>query len=187
MVTVRKHDRVLLLGTLKATVSALPLVGPPLRRLKSTVYPKRSAAFKTSEQYREDLYASGRNSGAGSYYRSVRRKATVLNGFIKDQNLKTVLEWVAVDTANNSDRKFQCAAQLEEKRMQIPVSACRWIAAVADSVSSDQPAFRRMLPGPGPRAMVLNSSRLPTRGAARLLSAHQHECAVIGHVLAKMN
>jgi SAM-dependent methyltransferase len=92
-VTIRKHKRVLFLETLKTIVGALPLVGPQLRRLKSTIYPKLPVEFKTSEQYWEDLYASGGNSGPGSYNRSARYKAAILNEFIKDQNLKTILEW----------------------------------------------------------------------------------------------
>jgi hypothetical protein len=92
-VTIRKHRTVLFLERFKIIVGAVPLVGPLLRHLKSTIFPKRSVAFKTSAQYWEDRYASGGNSGAGSYKRSARYKAAILNAFMKDHNVITVLEW----------------------------------------------------------------------------------------------
>jgi cyclopropane fatty-acyl-phospholipid synthase-like methyltransferase len=75
------------------TILAVPLGGFLLRHLKAAVYSKRSAAFTTSRKYWEDLYASGGNSGSGSYRRAARFKAGVLNTFMQDQNVQTVLEW----------------------------------------------------------------------------------------------
>src|SRR5438105_12008770 len=92
-VIIRKHRRRRFFERLKIGIGAVPYLGPSLRHLKSTNFPRRSAAFKTSAQYWEDLYASGGNSGSGSYNRSARYKATVLNAFVQNHNIGTVLEW----------------------------------------------------------------------------------------------
>jgi SAM-dependent methyltransferase len=78
---------------LKRTVGEVPLVGPLLRRLKSAILLRWSPAFTTSEKYWEDLYVTGGNSGPGSYNEPARFKATVLNAFVQDNHIKTVLEW----------------------------------------------------------------------------------------------
>ena len=111
----------------KTIVGAMPLVGPLLRHLKSTIFPKRSAAFKTSGEYWEDLYASGGNSGPGSYNRSARYKAAVLNTFMKDHNLKTVLEWGCGD--GNQLRLATYPRYVGVDVSRTAVSMCRQIFA----------------------------------------------------------
>ncbi|MDR1348562.1 MAG: class I SAM-dependent methyltransferase [Prevotellaceae bacterium] len=53
----------------------------------------RPLAFKTSQQYWVARYKRGGNSGAGSYHRLAEFKADVINKFIKDNNVSTVIEF----------------------------------------------------------------------------------------------
>jgi len=60
------------------------------RRL--SVY-KEKIRFPGSKQYWESRYAKFGNSGAGSYGECAVYKASVLNQFVKDQNINTVIEF----------------------------------------------------------------------------------------------
>lgn len=46
-----------------------------------------------SAEYWEKRYQSGRNSGAGSYGRLAKYKAQVLNEFVAENNIESVIEW----------------------------------------------------------------------------------------------
>lgn len=65
-----------------------------LARLSQFIKTKREkSAFKNSKAYWERRYRQGGNSGAGSYDRLAEFKAEVLNEFVKDNNIKTVIEF----------------------------------------------------------------------------------------------
>ena len=49
--------------------------------------------FSTSANYWEERYKSGGNSGDGSYGKLAEFKAGVLNRFVKEQNVKTIIEY----------------------------------------------------------------------------------------------
>jgi hypothetical protein len=49
--------------------------------------------FTTSPQYWEARYKTGGNSGTGSYNRLAEFKAEVINGFIKEKGISTVIEF----------------------------------------------------------------------------------------------
>jgi len=49
--------------------------------------------FVNSEKYWNKRYNANRNSGAGSYGHLARFKATILNKFVKDNNIKSVIEF----------------------------------------------------------------------------------------------
>lgn len=52
-----------------------------------------SAKYPGSRQYWESRYESGGNSGAGSYGRLAKFKSTVLEEFIKEQDIENVIEF----------------------------------------------------------------------------------------------
>ncbi len=54
---------------------------------------KRSEMFPGSEQYWEERYSSGANSGAGSYGLLAEFKADVLNAFVTEHDVQTVIEF----------------------------------------------------------------------------------------------
>ncbi len=69
---------------------------PVLRSIARAVYftfvqPRKS--FRGSEDYWRQRYESGGTSGAGSYRELAEFKAEVLNGFVRDKEISTVIEY----------------------------------------------------------------------------------------------
>lgn len=84
----------------KRRVARVPVVG----RLASGVYRKllsrqRKLAFTSSPQYWEDRYALGGTSGRGSYGRLAAFKAATLNGFVRENGVRSVVEFGCGDGA----------------------------------------------------------------------------------------
>ena len=59
--------------------------------------PLKPALIKRSKDYWEDRYAHGGNSGSGSYNHLAKFKASVINDFVKKNNISTVIEWGSGD------------------------------------------------------------------------------------------
>jgi SAM-dependent methyltransferase len=55
--------------------------------------------FESSPQYWQDRYAQGGNSGSGSYGRLAKFKAEIVNKFVADRNIRTVIEFGSGDGA----------------------------------------------------------------------------------------
>ena len=64
-------------------------MGTLLRKIKTII---RGQSFIGSQEYWEQRYATGGNSGAGSYNRLAEFKAEVINNFIKENDIKTIIE-----------------------------------------------------------------------------------------------
>ncbi|WP_142850552.1 class I SAM-dependent methyltransferase [Telmatospirillum sp. J64-1] len=62
-----------------------------IKKLKRVFFGKKSL-FDSSKSYWERRYHSGGNSGSGSYNRLAEFKAEVLNDFVKEKNIRTVIE-----------------------------------------------------------------------------------------------
>lgn len=60
---------------------------------------RRSSNFSTSASYWEDRYRQGGNSGSGSYNRLAEFKAEVLNKFVADNDIDSVIEFGSGDGA----------------------------------------------------------------------------------------
>lgn len=73
-----------------------PLVGP-LAKLALRVY--RRITFPGSGRYWEGRYAGGGTSGAGSYDEQGRGKAALLNRFVKEHHIRSVIEFGSGDGA----------------------------------------------------------------------------------------
>ena len=71
----------------KRAVANLPVLGPLARRVYAALSPPAETQFTDSESYWESRYASGRDSGAGSYSHLARFKATVLNDFVAEHGV----------------------------------------------------------------------------------------------------
>jgi hypothetical protein len=70
----------------------LPIVGPVARNLfQPAARPRR--ARTSSACYWLDRYASGGNSGLGSYGELAEFKAGILNGFVREHGIRTVIEY----------------------------------------------------------------------------------------------
>ncbi len=55
-------------------------------------FKQKQPQFESSQQYWEDRYYLNGNSGDGSYGRLARFKADVVNAFVKEQNIKSIIE-----------------------------------------------------------------------------------------------
>ncbi|GAB2174754.1 hypothetical protein [Dongia sp. agr-C8] len=68
----------------------------PLKKVYRAIFKPK---FEGSRNYWESRYASGGNSGAGSYNRLAEFKAEILNTFVKEQNIGSVAEFGSGDGA----------------------------------------------------------------------------------------
>ena len=61
---------------------------------ESNSFEKETACINTwSANYWESRYVAGGNSGAGSYNRLAQFKAKIINNFVYEKSIKTVIEW----------------------------------------------------------------------------------------------
>ena len=77
---------------MKKLIKKIPIIGP----ITQSVYRKwinPPKPFTGSENYWIERYDSGRRSGAGSYRKLAECKAEFLNGFIREENVKTIIEY----------------------------------------------------------------------------------------------
>lgn len=81
-----------MLNSVKALIKHTPVIGPSLDHL-------RGRSFKDSAGYWEERYKSGVSSGAGSYGRLAAFKAEVLNGFVDQYQISSVIEYGSGDGA----------------------------------------------------------------------------------------
>jgi SAM-dependent methyltransferase len=81
---------------LKRIVKKTPLVRDLARLAMRQVAARNAAAFDSGD-YWETRYREGRTSGAGSYNRLAEFKADVLNGFVEEHAIKSVIEFGSGD------------------------------------------------------------------------------------------
>jgi SAM-dependent methyltransferase len=79
-----------LINKVKKLVEGIPLIGPLVRGVAALVM---RAFFSGSQEYWESRYARGGTSGAGSYGKLAEFKAQVLNSFVKDNGISSVIEF----------------------------------------------------------------------------------------------
>jgi hypothetical protein len=72
-------------------VTSIPVLGPAAVKVKKAVFGQKK--FPGSAEYWETRYATGGNSGAGSYSNLAQHKAEVINSFVKEQGIQTVIEF----------------------------------------------------------------------------------------------
>ncbi|MEM6772492.1 MAG: hypothetical protein AAF597_18085, partial [Bacteroidota bacterium] len=77
--------------SLKEKVKQIPGLGPVLGRIAGVFRPTR--VFTNSAAYWEARYRKGGNSGAGSYGELARYKAEVINAFIEEHGIESVIEF----------------------------------------------------------------------------------------------
>ena len=69
------------------------MLKPLINKLRAVKYSFRRMMFPGSAAYWEGRYGRQGNSGAGSYGRLAEFKAEVLNRFVQEKNIKTVIEF----------------------------------------------------------------------------------------------
>jgi hypothetical protein len=116
---------------MKRLIKALPIVGPTLaslRRLHSV------RAFRSAD-YWERRYRSGGNSGEGSYNRLARMKAEVINNFVREHKIQSVIEFGSGDGAQLA---------LAEYPQYVGVDVSRSVVNATQKAFANQPHIRFM-------------------------------------------
>jgi hypothetical protein len=72
-------------------VTGIPVLGPFAVKVKKAIFGKKK--FPGSAEYWEERYATGGNSGAGSYSNLAEHKADVINAFVDENGIQTVIEF----------------------------------------------------------------------------------------------
>ena len=77
---------------IRKVMRKIPVVGPYFRRVyRKWVSPRKP--FQGSEVYWDERYEAGRNSGAGSYSHLADFKAEILNAFVLEHGVSSVIEY----------------------------------------------------------------------------------------------
>ncbi len=76
---------------IRRTLKQIPLVASCMAAVHRVIFEPPS--FRTSERYWKARYRKRGNSGAGSYGQLAEFKARVLNEFVREQGIRSVIEW----------------------------------------------------------------------------------------------
>jgi hypothetical protein len=79
----------------KDLIKRIPIIGDLARRVywRLVVTKQKPRPFAVAEKYWEDRYATGGNSGIGSYGKFADFKAEVINAFVAKQGVHSVIEF----------------------------------------------------------------------------------------------
>jgi hypothetical protein len=77
---------------MKQIIKKIPVIGPVARRIYST-WINPPEAFQGSEDYWKDRYEAGGHSGDGSYNLLAVFKAEILNTFVSENRITSVIEY----------------------------------------------------------------------------------------------
>ena len=77
---------------MKNFIKNWPVIGDLARRIYKYI-PFRESAFKGSKNYWEKRYLAGGNSGNGSYNELAEFKADILNNFVSENNISSIIEF----------------------------------------------------------------------------------------------
>ena len=96
-----------MIDPIKRFMQEVPYLGPSLTSLRRRLW-NRLFKVKSSSKYWERRYRLGGNSGAGSYDRLAEFKANVLNKFVEEHNIASVIEYGSGDGAQLQRAKYPC-------------------------------------------------------------------------------
>ena len=77
---------------MREIINRIPIIGPITRKIYFVLLDKLKP-FPGSEDYWIQRYDSGGNSGAGSYGKLAEFKAEIINDFVKDNKITTIIEY----------------------------------------------------------------------------------------------
>ena len=83
----------------KRAIVCLPGIGPGMQAIYRAITHTKVLVFHSSDQYWEDRYRRGGDSGSGSYGRLAAFKAEVLNDFVASREITSVVEFGCGDGA----------------------------------------------------------------------------------------
>ena len=122
---------------LKRAIASQPLA----QRISRLFGTAPMIAFDSSAQYWEERYAVGGNSGAGSYGHLAAFKAEVLNGFVAEHEVRSVLEFGCGDGAQLSLARYPAYVGVDVSDTAIELCRARF---------PDDPSKRFVLAGSEP-------------------------------------
>lgn len=106
---------------LKSTVKKIPILGSVAEFIFKKLNLNRE--FISSSDYWENRYKSGGNSGAGSYNVLAEYKAEIINDFVKERNVRTVIEFGCGD--GNQLKYFNFKSYVGFDVSQTVISQCK--------------------------------------------------------------
>jgi hypothetical protein len=77
---------------MRGLIKRISIIGPALKSIYRSIF-NRPKTFSNSTDYWIDRYKSGNSSGAGSYSILADFKAEILNEFVLENNIKSVIEF----------------------------------------------------------------------------------------------
>lgn len=170
---------------MKETIKSIPVVGEIAQALYRRIPKrfKRERPFPGSAAYWEERYRTGGTSGAGSYAFLAEFKAEVLNGFVAEHGVRTVIEfgcgdgnqlrlakypsYVGFDVsssaiercrqifAGDSSKSFRSVAEYAGERAELALSLDVIFHLVEDSVFDE---YMQRLFGASERYVIVYSS-----------------------------
>lgn len=78
---------------IKQAIYSIPCIGPRMRAIYKRMTRTPGLVFHHSNQYWEDRYRRGGNSGGGSYGRLAAFKAEVPNDFVTSPTIASMVEF----------------------------------------------------------------------------------------------
>ncbi len=178
----------------KKIVKRIPILGPVSRKIRQNLFTK---PFHGSERYWIERYATGGNSGAGSYSKLAEYKAEVLNDFVKENNVKSVIEYgcgdgsqlklavypnyIGFDIApkaialcrelfrSDSSKNFKLMEEYEGERAELTLSLDVIFHLVEDEVFE---SYMKRLFGSSDRFVIIYSSDSDTDEQAQKVAPH---------------
>lgn len=115
---------------LNKTIARIPVIGTVSRRLTSRYH---TWNFPGSANYWEEHYRRGGNSGPGSYDQMAMFKAQVLNSFVVDNQIQTVIEFGCGDGNQLSLANYQGYIGLDVSLKAIELCKARFNADTSKS------------------------------------------------------
>ena len=106
---------------MKDIIKRISIIGPVARSIKRKLFPEEE--FTTSEAYWINRYARGGNSGAGSYNNLAEFKAEVLNAFVQEHHITSVIEFGCGD--GNQLTYFKFPAYIGFDVSEVALNHCR--------------------------------------------------------------
>lgn len=138
------HEMLNVLSRLKGILKRSRLMAPVVRVYSRTIGQYKSMPH--TSKFWEKRYAEGDVSGPGSYGRLAQFKASIINGFVEDNNIRTVIEFGCGDGNQLSLAHYQnyigfdvsqTAVDLCKKRFSIDSSKEFYILKEFDGQKAD--------------------------------------------------
>ena len=133
-----------MLQNLKRTISQMPVVGGVVRKIYRGVRGSSNPVFTNSGEYWDARYKMGGNSGSGSYNELALFKADVLNEFVRNHHVSSVLEFGCGDGAQLGLAAYPDYVGLDVSKQAVEICRARYRDDPGKKfflIDTDQPAI----------------------------------------------